>query len=823
MRHYFASRLFLFLFLLFGCTVVMKGQSLKIVKNWDFLSWSDATLVNLEADAANWLPEMDDVTQMPKRYKNVGTVDAKCFLRANGVIIAETDGILFPALTAGNLSLRLNMSDDGIQLGSTNLEVTIKELKADQRLTIVLKSANATDKRGISSITNMTGKVGDETYKTGDDGENTYELIVTADGDVKFKYNKGVILKRITVSEEVVMHKVAYIYDSSYAGYVLEEDPVHAALIDAYEVTDIDVKSLDGSTIDELLDYDLVFSSEAVGGTHAYGLKLETIVNKVPMLNLKSFYYTSGRWGWATGQNPDKGTNTMVVLEAYRDHAIFEGVTIAEDGTCIIFTNSDTGNNQVQAYKDPGTIIANDVVLAKDGTNTYNTIHEHGSANKYMLIPFASNLIRGIDANAIKLLLNAADYLIATKEVYVKPSEPVIAPVISAVTNGNAKTVTITTDTKDATIYYTLNGTIPTIESMEYTGPFDILKPCTVKAFAVKEGMLDSEIVSEDIENENYIARNKTLLWANFKDQPEEWGVTGDIFAAGKSGEKTIAGFLIGSKGQRVHLQTTGVSEVMGGSYGPATEEDMGASSYAMSFLAGSASGYMITPSAVSGPFDIAIWWCMAKSASYTEKLTISVKTVDAEEWTELETISTKSYKSIRKQIVSYEGTDPVLVKVASASGNGSNNNAMIFDVKLLGEGEDAMEQVITPVIEKEDNAGAETIAISCETEEATIYYTLDGTDPTVESSIYVEPFDVKSSCKVKAIAMKEGMSDSEIADLDIAIATSVISEVISKVVVSRSYFTASGVKLEIPVKGLNIVRTVFEDGTIEMSKEIVK
>lgn len=42
-----------------------------------------------------------------------------------------------------------------------------------------------------------------------------------------------------------------------------------------------------------LLGYDLVFSSEAVGGKHAYGLKLKTVVNKVPMLNLKSFYYSS--------------------------------------------------------------------------------------------------------------------------------------------------------------------------------------------------------------------------------------------------------------------------------------------------------------------------------------------------------------------------------------------------------------------------------------------------------------------------------------------------------------------------------------------------
>lgn len=765
MRHYFTSKLFLFLFVLFGCVMATNGQSLKTVKNWNFLSWSETTLANLGADATSWEAEIDAETQVLKRYKNLETVDAKNVLKANGVVIAETDGILFPALTKGNLSLRINMGDDGIQLGSKNLEVTIKELKAGQHVTIILKSANATSGRGISAITNMTGTVGSDTYKTGNDGENTYELVVAADGDVKFKYNEGVILKSITVSEETVARKVAYIYDSSYAGYVLDEDPVHAALIDAYEVTDIDVKSLDGSTVNELLGYDLVFSSEAVGGKHAYGLKLETVVNKVPMLNLKSFYYSSDRWAWATGQNPDKGTNTMIILEAYRNHAIFNGVAIAEDGTCVIFTESDASNNQVQAYKDPGAIIADDIVMAKDGTGTYNTIHEHGTTNKYMLIPFASNLIRGIDANAIRLLLNAADYLIATKEVYVEPSDPVAAPVISDVVNGNAKTVTITTATEDAAIYYTLDGTVPTIESILYTQPFDVLKPCSVTAFAVKEGMLDSEIVSKDIENENYIARNKTLLWANFKDQPEEWGVTGDIIGSGKTDEKTIAGFIIGSKGQRVNLQATGVSEKIGDTYGPATEEDMGATSYAMSFLTGSASGYIITPSVVAGPFDVAIWWCTAKSASYTEKLTISVKTADAEEWTELETISNKSYKSVRKQIVSYDGTEPVQVKITCASGNGSNNNAMIFDVKLLGEGADP---VATPVISAEANGNAKTVTITTDTKDATIYYTINGTDPTIASTQYTEPFDILKPCTVKAFAVKKDMADSDIASEDI-------------------------------------------------------
>ena len=312
-------------------------------------------------------------------------------------------------------------------------------------------------------------------------------------------------------------------------------------------------------------------------------------------------------------------------------------------------------------------------------------------------------------------------------------------------------------------------------------------------------------------------------MWANFKNQPEEWGITGDIIASGKTDEKTVAGFIIGSEGQRVNLQATGVSEEIGGNYGPETEADAGASGYAMSFLTGTASAYMITPSAVAGPFDIAIWWCGAKSASNTEKLTVSVKTVDAEEWTELGTLSNDAYKNIRKQVISYEGTEPVLVKFASASENGKNNNAMIFDIKLLGEGEDPVLPVATPVITTEDTADGKMVTIACETEDAAVYYTLDGTEPTVESSLYAEPFETKSSCTVKAIAVKEGFPDSEIAELDITIATSIISETVSKVILSRSYFTVGGVKLEAPVKGLNIVRTVFEDGVIEMSKVIVE
>jgi len=50
---------------------------------------------------------------------------------------------------------------------------------------------------------------------------------------------------------------------------------------------------------------------------------------------------------------------------------------------------------------------------------------------------------------------------------------------------------------------------------------------------------------------------------------------------------------------------------------------------------------------------------------------------------------------------------------------------------------------------------GTTSVEIACETEGATIYYTLDGTDPTAESTEYTAPFTVTETTTVKAIAIK--------------------------------------------------------------------
>ena len=58
--------------------------------------------------------------------------------------------------------------------------------------------------------------------------------------------------------------------------------------------------------------------------------------------------------------------------------------------------------------------------------------------------------------------------------------------------------VTLACATDGATIHYTTNGDTPTAESATYTTPLSLDNACTVKAMAVKGGMITSEVASRE-------------------------------------------------------------------------------------------------------------------------------------------------------------------------------------------------------------------------------------------------------------------------------------------------------------------------------------
>lgn len=83
---------------------------------------------------------------------------------------------------------------------------------------------------------------------------------------------------------------------------------------------------------------------------------------------------------------------------------------------------------------------------------------------------------------------------------------------------------------------------------------------------------------------------------------------------------------------------------------------------------------------------------------------------------------------------------------------------------------------VATPVILPIDAVSklAIEVSIECETENAQIYFTIDGTQPNKESTLYTESFSIEETTTIKAIAFIEGTA-SEIATKTYTIETEVI------------------------------------------------
>lgn len=99
----------------------------------------------------------------------------------------------------------------------------------------------------------------------------------------------------------------------------------------------------------------------------------------------------------------------------------------------------------------------------------------------------------------------------------------------------------------------------------------------------------------------------------------------------------------------------------------------------------------------------------------------------------------------------------------------GPNSGAVYIDqIEIVWEteGGSTVEQVATPTfsVAGGNYTEAQNVEISCETAGASIYYTLDGSDPTAESTPYAGAITISQTTTLKAIAVKDGMDDSYVA-----------------------------------------------------------
>ena len=88
-------------------------------------------------------------------------------------------------------------------------------------------------------------------------------------------------------------------------------------------------------------------------------------------------------------------------------------------------------------------------------------------------------------------------------------------------------------------------------------------------------------------------------------------------------------------------------------------------------------------------------------------------------------------------------------------------------DTELVAHfGQGSMPRVATPVfsLAAGEYTTSQSLTITCETEDAVIYYTMDGTTPTTDSAVCSGPIELSSDTVIKAFAVRSGMYDSEVA-----------------------------------------------------------
>ena len=200
------------------------------IRSWDFTEWSDETLTNLMADAAAYTALNEDESfpdtalwRSREKSSEEDKGDSVCYwfsgtvsdedgvqLSANSTTIAETAGLYFTSISAGNLAIAidydyaLSQYEDGqyLWLGgssskSTNSTFYIPNVTSGSTLKMGIESHKTSDSRGVSVT------VEDETVETWT--PTTYEefettITATTDSvDVYISNTNGCHIYYITV------------------------------------------------------------------------------------------------------------------------------------------------------------------------------------------------------------------------------------------------------------------------------------------------------------------------------------------------------------------------------------------------------------------------------------------------------------------------------------------------------------------------------------------------------------------------------------------------------------------------------------------------
>ncbi len=462
--------------------------------------------------------------------------------------------------------------------------------------------------------------------------------------------------------------------------------------------------------------------------------------------------------------------------------------------------------------------------------DNYDTSKASGDYSDITFVPLTVEEITG---DAYTYVADVAETIVAT---------PVISPANNTIKSTDA--VSITCATEGATIYYTTDGTEPTVNSTKYTNPFNLTSDATVKAIAIKEGLDNSVVATRsfyvivmpeagkkyrfvNVQKGgakyyfSYTATDGLLMSSNeadatvytcgngttsgtYKFQSEDGNYLifsgRDLSDENNRGYNEGKGFLSTYDAAKCDLtiapmEAGGNVESFTGSYVTITgQRDFTTKSWFQSTVVQEQAYFVITS---DGKFDgatdpyfndtyssaflieevveepepaVAAPVFSLPSGTYDEgvEITISCPTEGARIFIDEPGVT----PTIESEEIP-NGYTVQLYQSAAVSAiailDGECSEVVTYEYIITPK---VIEKVVTPVITP--NGGAITsddkISITCSDINANIYYTIDGTEPTEASILYLGRFTLEKDATVKAIAVRRGWANSEVATAEFTV-----------------------------------------------------
>ena len=512
--------------LLLGVTA---GNAQTLRKTWDFRNgFSQKTINALAADQEEfgdskyWRNYESDATKADQQHYWNASKDAKnsdgYACTHNGGqerVIEELDGLVLGMSNAKKFVITYNgaqkanefESEGGPAIGEmiphgnsyvwlNGKNETIKfQALMNQTIRIGVEShAVATNKVGEARGISLTTDVGTLTLTSGNPVPTYYtecewELTGTENetATLTLKSTNGCHIYYIIVGEGDDPNA-----NKTKVGYLTAGDPSEESVYQALTtdenliVTAIDAASF--TAAEQLGAYDATVISPELPADNAAVATLKEAISFYPIVNLNTSLYAA--WGYG---ETEVASTPLAILTNMKS-SLFSGFLPDEDYIEMEIEEGVTANTMEIAsdYFNAirlGNFFADDDILAYDYSDPELVVmHAHNTYhNGYLFIPADAAL------HSQKLLANAIDMVKSSKsEITQAPAPKILFDYKNQYTIVSLQMASSTLP--KPMIFYTLDGSEPTVESTLYTEPFTITEQTTIKAVAIAEGYTLSDI-----------------------------------------------------------------------------------------------------------------------------------------------------------------------------------------------------------------------------------------------------------------------------------------------------------------------------------------